>query len=254
MITIIMAGGIGKRMESYLPKVLHTVLIPKDINKQKVPMIIHVIKKAEEINSNKIFIIVGKYKDIIISTIKHYINLGFITGINLDYIIQNVPLGTGHAILSTLPYIHNYKKESALILSGDVPLISLETLNNLIDDNNKLLITELDNPEGCGRIIFNNKKINNIVEEKDCSINEKEIKFVNCGIYQIKVNDLINLIPKINNFNKANEYYLTDIIGLMISHNINIDYYILEKNKQYEIKNVNTKKDLEELNNFIETL
>jgi len=90
-----------------------------------------------------------------------------------------------------------------------------------------------------------------IREEKDCDDNEKKIKFVNCGIYQIKVKDLINLIPLINNKNKSNEYYLTDIIGLMISYSIEIATFILNNESQYEIKNVNTKKDLEELNDYI---
>jgi bifunctional UDP-N-acetylglucosamine pyrophosphorylase/glucosamine-1-phosphate N-acetyltransferase len=89
------------------------------------------------------------------------------------------------------------------------------------------------------------------VEEKDCNQYQKQIKFVNCGIYQIAVKDLINLVPLITNSNKANEYYLTDIVELMVQHNIPIDKFILEKNLQYQIKNINTQKDLEQLNDYI---
>lgn len=98
-------------------------------------------------------------------------------------------------------------------------------------------------PFGCGRILFNvDGKIIGIKEEKDCNEDEKKIKFVNCGIYQICVKDLINLIPLIDNKNKSNEFYLTDIIGLMISNSICIDTFILKNEFHHEIKNVNTKK------------
>jgi bifunctional N-acetylglucosamine-1-phosphate-uridyltransferase/glucosamine-1-phosphate-acetyltransferase GlmU-like protein len=258
MIVIIMAGGLGKRMESELPKVLHLVTCPIDITKSY-PMIIHVINTSVKIGVKKIFVIVGKYKDIIKKTINEYICSTDITDL-IEYIIQEPALGTGHAIKCSLPLLSQYLDKRALILSGDVPLISLKSLEGLGGNGygngnvNKLLITELDEPYGCGRIIFENSDSNKIIgikEEKDCNDDEKKIKFVNCGIYQIKVIDLINLIPLINNNNKSNEYYLTDIIGLMIEKSILIETFILEKNLQYEIKNINTKKDLEELNNWI---
>ena len=242
-----MAGGLGKRMESNLPKVLHEVVSISN-NNIKLPMLIHVIKTSLLLNPSKIFIIVGKYKNIIEETINKYITNNEL----IDYVIQEEAQGTGHAILCSLPQIQNFKHDTVLILSGDVPLISLNTLLNLQGNNNKLLITKLDEPFGCGRIIKdNNNNIIQIVEEKDCTNEQKLIKFVNCGIYQIKVKDLINLVPKINNNNKANEYYLKDIIGLMIKNNINIDTFELKKEYQFEIKNVNTKKDLEDLNNYI---
>lgn len=250
MIVIIMAGGLGKRMESDLPKVLHKVTDPK--NKLiELPMIIHIIKTSIELSVDKIFIIVGKYKKIISDTINNY--LGSIINNLIEYVDQEPAMGTAHAIKCSLPFISKYSNDNALILSGDVPLISPQTLKGLEGENNKLMITKLSNPFGCGRILFdeNTNKIIGIREEKDCNYEEKKINYVNCGIYQIKVNDLINLIPKIKNENKSNEYYLTDIIELMIQNNIEIETYELEEDYQWEIKNVNTKKDLEELNNFI---
>ena len=94
-------------------------------------------------------------------------------------------------------------------------------------------------------------RIIGIREEKDCNDDEKNINLVNCGIYQIMVKDLVNLIPQISNNNKSQEYYLTDIVDLMIKNNIELQTCILDKKSQWEIKNVNTKKDLEELNNFV---
>jgi len=248
MIVIIMAGGLGKRMESDLPKVLHHVICPSDTN-ISYPMIVHIIKTSVEFKIKKIFIIVGKYKNIIKNTIEEYID----SNIHLiEYVEQEPALGTAHAIKCALPTISNYSNDRALILSGDVPLISTNTLIGLDSEVNKLLITELMVPDGCGRILFDAEgKIIGIREEKDCMGDEKKIKLVNCGIYQIRVIDLINLIPQIDNKNKSNEYYLTDIVGLMISNSIHIETSILKNEYQYEIKNVNTKKDLDELNNYI---
>ena len=262
MIVIIMAGGLGKRMESDLPKVLHNVISPFDINKSY-PMIIHIINTSIKLGANKIFIIVGKYKDIIKKTIDDFIKQGNPDELDkldeldkidylIEYIEQEPALGTGHAIKCALPSLLKFSNESALILSGDVPLISEITLKGLCGNMNKILITKLTNPYGCGRILFDNmNKIIGIREEKDCNDGEKKIEYVNCGIYQIKIIDLINLIPLINNNNKSNEYYLTDIIDLMIQNSIPIETFLLENNLQYQIKNVNTKKDLDELNNYI---
>jgi UDP-N-acetylglucosamine diphosphorylase/glucosamine-1-phosphate N-acetyltransferase len=251
MIVLIMAGGLGKRMESTIPKVLHEVVNPENKD-EKLPMLIHVIKTALKANPTNIFIIVGKYKDIIEKEINKYIELNIISN-NIEYIIQQEALGTGHAILCSLPQIKKYNNEQVIILSGDVPLISINTLNNLIEDEyNKLLITKLDNPFGSGRIIWDdNNNIIRIVEEKDCNNDERFIKYVNCGIYKIRSNDLLNLIPKIDNKNKSNEYYLTDIIDLMRKDNVVIKSYELTSQNIYEIKNVNTKDDLDNLNHFI---
>lgn len=253
MIVIIMAGGMGKRMESNLPKVLHKVIHPSNHSIQY-PMLIHVIITSMSLNPEKIFVIVGKFRDIISKEINQYIQQGLISNPDLiEYVEQEEPQGTAHAIKCTLEQIKSYSDNKALILSGDVPLISPNTLENLSNGLvNKLLITELENPFGCGRILLNNfGKIYGIREEKDCNQQEKDIRLVNCGIYQISVKDLINLIPLISNNNRAQEYYLTDIVDLMIKNNITIETCLLEKESQWEIKNVNTKKDLQELNNFI---
>ena len=118
MISIILAGGLGKRMNSEVPKVLHIV--------NGKPMICHVIDRALELNSEKILIIVGKYKEIIKQTIAEYI-----TTDKICYIIQDEPLGTGNAIMSCIPFLKNInttEDQDFLILSGDVPLIKYDTL------------------------------------------------------------------------------------------------------------------------------
>ncbi len=249
MIVFIMAGGLGKRMGSDLPKVCHQVKC--FIDEKFYPMIVHVILTALGINAEAIYIIVGKYKSVIEQVISKYLTPEQFQLIH--WIHQEEPLGTGHAVLCGLPELKSHPNTQTIILSGDVPMITTYTLEELIDNKNKLLITELDEPKGCGRIILNNQdQIEKIVEEKDCTEEEKEIKLVNCGIYQINSDDLVNLLPKITSANKSNEYYLTDIVGLMRESNIPIGYYCLPKDQQFEVKNVNTQKDLEELNDLME--
>lgn len=249
MIVFVLAGGLGKRMGSDLPKVCHQVLSKQ--TGQFAPMIVHTIITALKLNPEAIYIVVGIFRPLIEETISKYLSPEQFALI--QWVIQEEPLGTGHAILSGLEQLKSHPNTPTLILSGDVPLISCETLNNLLESSNenRLLVTELDNPNGCGRIILNEfNQIIKIVEEKDCDSDEKLIKLVNCGIYQFNSDDLVNLLPKITNNNKSSEYYLTDIIGLMIESGINISFHNLVKELQYEIKNVNTLKDLEELNNF----
>jgi len=230
MIIIILAAGEGKRMNSNIPKILHII-------KEK-PMIVHVIEKALLLNPEKILVVVGKHYDSIKNNIDKFIDSEII-----DYCHQTIPNGTGGAILSTLDKIKDYK--DVIILSGDVPLISYKTLYELNKFDNSLLITELNNPFGNGRIIFgNNNDITQIMEEKDCNDEERKIQFVNCGIYKFQINVLMQLIPQIDNVNKNNEYYLTDIVKLCFENNILLNYHILDKLNQLEIHNINTQEDL----------
>lgn len=239
-----MAGGLGKRMNSELPKVLHKLI--------GYPMIIHVIKSSLKLKPKKIVIIVGKYKTIIDNTIKVYLTdyeYSFI-----EYANQEEPLGTGNAVMSSLFNLSLYVEDRALILSGDVPLISIETLNSLCNNNeDKMLITKLECPFGCGRIIFNKEcdKVLDIIEEKESTDEQKNIKYVNCGIYQISISNLLRFLPLIDNNNKSKEYYLTDIVKIMKNHNSPINFYELSPESHFEIKNVNTQKDLEDLNQEI---
>lgn len=234
----VLAGGLGKRMNSSLPKVCH-------LFKNK-PMIVHVIDNALELNSEKIIIITGKYNEIIQETVKKYINIEIFN--KLFFVEQNEPLGTGHAVKCSLK-MYNID-ENVLILNGDTPNLNTELLSKFINDNseNKLLISEVNDSYGYGRIIMNDKnEIQKIVEEKDASEDEKKIKKINSGIYLIKSEYLLKFIPLIKNNNKSNEYYLTDIIEIMINNKINIFGYLIDKKDNNLILGVNT---IEQLNNL----
>ena len=236
-VVLIMAGGLGKRMNSELPKVLHLL-------KEK-PLIVHVIETALKINPIKIGIIVGKYRNIIEMTINKYLK----DTSKIDYIIQPDALGTGDAIMCCKDFLSNYKNSSVTILSGDVPLIKSETLERLNTSLNKslaaILINKLDNPAGYGRIIRDNKQFVKIVEEKDCNKEERKVDIVNSGIYSFKTETILNNISKITNNNKQNEYYLTDIFNFINKKSIDLLYL---ENK-YEVMGVNTPEQLKELEN-----
>tara|TARA_A100001035_G_C27702489_1_gene463181 strand:+ start:274 stop:1065 length:792 start_codon:yes stop_codon:yes gene_type:complete len=233
----ILAGGEGKRMKSTLPKVLH-------LFKNK-PMIVNIIEKSLELNPIKIIIVTGKHNDLIKDTIKQFIDNNFFS--KLVFVIQETPLGTGHAILCTLEkYIDN---EMVLILNGDTPNITTNLLKKFINKNeNRLLISEIDFPSGYGRVVMNaQNEILKIVEEKDASETEKKINKINSGIYYLKSIDLINYVPKIANNNKQNEYYLTDIVEIMVKNNNKINGFLINKEDNNLILGVNT---IEQLNNL----
>jgi dTDP-glucose 4,6-dehydratase len=236
-IVLIMAGGLGKRMNSELPKVLHLL-------KEK-PLIVHVIETALKINPIKIGIIVGKYREIIQETINKYLK----DTSKIEYIIQSEALGTGHAIMCCKDFLSNHKNSSVTILSGDVPLIKSDTLKRLNTSLNKsetaLLINKLENPIGYGRIIIDKEQFVKIVEENDCSKEERKVDLVNSGIYSFTSEAIINNISKITNNNKQNEYYLTDIFNFIDKKFIDLVYL---ENK-YEVMGVNTPDQLISLEN-----
>ena len=241
LLILIMAGGLGKRMKSKLPKVLHKVM--------DIPMVVHVLRTAKKLNPIKIGIVVGQYKDIIKDTILQYEDLKLV-----EFIIQEIPKGTGHAIQCSVPFLERNDSSNVLILSGDNPLIHISTLENLLKYQNKcvLMTTIFDNPYVCGRIIKNNKKFIKIVEERDCDEKEKLIKLVNCGIYKFNNKYLCKNIILLNNNNSQKEYYLTDVIELIKNNEkTEIGLYELPNEEQYQLIGVNTKKQLEELNLFM---
>lgn len=240
-IVLILAAGDSKRMKSDLPKVVHEV-------KNK-PMIIHVIETAIATNPKKIIVIVGKHYKIIKECIESYkIN-------NIEYVFQKYPLGTGNAIMQCkYLFLKNYNT-NFLILNGDVPFIKRETLERLLYNhiNVSIIVTNLINPEGYGRIIKDSK--NNflkIVEEKDCSDMEKKVETINSGIYLFNSILLDKYLTKINNNNQNNEYYLTDIFKIIKYNENHIKFNLLqiELEDQYQILGVNNKNQLNYLNNL----
>ncbi|HET8707659.1 MAG TPA: NTP transferase domain-containing protein, partial [Pseudomonadales bacterium] len=193
---VILAAGKGTRMKSALPKVLHTVAGK--------PMLQHVFDVAEQLQANKIICVIGHGADQIE---KHFANRA------VQWVEQAEQLGTGHAVQQVLPHIG--ADEKVLVLYGDVPLISLSTLKQLlaIPHPYNILTLEMANPHGYGRIIRNEiKEIVAIVEEKDAEPEQKKIKEVNTGVIAINGDLLHKWLPKLENNNSQKEYYLTDLV------------------------------------------
>ena len=232
---IILAGGNGKRMNSAVPKVC-CILGGK-------PMIVHIIERAIETNPKNIFVVVGQYKQIIQNTISDYIQYP------ITYVEQTIPKGTGHALLCCLPHIiSDNEKCRYLILCGDVPLITVNLLNTLLQTKKNIIsATYKDNPHGLGRVITKDKHIlDRIVEEKDCNDIERKINLINCGIYVLHLSDILNTILKIKNNNAQKEYYLPDIFHY-ISEYSEVHIHYIPKCLQYITNGVNTPEQLSEL-------
>ena len=141
--------------------------------------------------------------------------------------------------------VNKYKDYSSLIMFADIPLVSQKSLEEIsgFNENCVLGICHKKDPTGCGRIILDNGNIINSVEEKDCTDDQRKIKLVNTGIYLIKNSLIIKYIYQIDNKNKQNEYYLPDLLLILIKNKYKVKSYLLENEK--ESLNVNTKEDLE---------
>ena len=241
-IVIIMAGGLGKRMNSDLPKVLHKI--------DNEPMLVHVIKQSKLLLPNKIMVVVGKYRRVIEETLMNYIDME-----NICFVDQPEPLGTGHAVQCCIPELKSDNMNTrVLILSGDVPLLQSNTMLKILANLNKvkIAVTEFDDPYGYGRIVEQNNIFDKMVEEKDCNFEQKQIKKVNCGIYAFNSEILCKYLPLLQPNNSQGEYYLTDIVEIIKIHEkINIEMFEFSKEIQIEIIGVNTVEQLGSLESRI---
>lgn len=196
---IILAAGRGKRMVSNIPKVLHKIAGK--------PMIKYVIDTAKKFGADFINLVYGYNAKLIKSTINDE---------SIDWILQKKQLGTGHAIQQVVS--HFSKNENVLILYGDIPLISVDTLKKLHKfkpcDGICILTKKLNKPGNYGRILRKNNLVTKIIEKKDANYNELLINEVNTGLIIANSCDLKRWLKKINNDNAQKEYYITDIVAL----------------------------------------
>ncbi|RZU47788.1 bifunctional UDP-N-acetylglucosamine pyrophosphorylase/glucosamine-1-phosphate N-acetyltransferase [Fluviicoccus keumensis] len=201
---LILAAGKGTRMKSVLPKVMQPLASR--------PLLAHVLKTAHDLESANTLVVYGHGGDVVRN---HF------AGENLGWVLQAEQKGTGHAVQVALPQLPATGK--TLILYGDVPLTSVQTLQLLMDqvrDDNSLglLSVHLDNPTGYGRIVRDAAgKVQRIVEQKDASDTEKLIREVNTGILCVPNRHLHDWLPNLGNSNAQGEYYLTDIIAMAVA-------------------------------------
>jgi len=234
--SIILAAGKGTRMKSETPKVLHTIF-----DKTLVGYVIDAVNKTGLVDEN--FVIVGHQAE----RVEDYINK---TYDNAKTVLQSPQLGTGHAVSMVLPYLKDFEGE-VVILCGDTPLITEDTLKEFIDShhskNSDLTVMSaiFDNPTNYGRIIRNaDGTLNSIVEEKDATSEQKLVKEVNAGIYCLNWAKIKPAFSQLKSNNAQGEYYLTDIIKWANENSMKVDAYILKNNE--EIFGINSKLHLAE--------
>ncbi len=221
---VILAAGKGTRMKSQKPKVLHTI--------SGKPMLFHIIDEASKL-SDDITVVLSHQYDLVKSEIENtYSNIKI-----HKQDTQNYP-GTGGALKGL-----QLSSKRALILNGDMPLITKESLEELASSSAPIAMTilNLEDPNGYGRVVIKDGLVEEIVEQKDCTKEQLAIQSVNAGVYAIDTEILNRFIPQIDNNNAQKEYYLTDIIKMAKESNLNIEPIVVDA-KDY--MGVNSKLDL----------
>lgn len=224
---VILAAGKGTRMFSALPKVLH-LLAGK-------PMVQHVIDTAKHLGARNISLVYGHGGDLLKSTLNEH---------TLNWVLQAQQLGTGHAMQQAAPFFAD--DEDILMLYGDVPLISAETLQKLRcakpQGGIALLTVKRDNPAGYGRILRQEGEVVGIVEEKDAVPGQLTISEINTGILVANGADIKRWLRKMTNDNAQNEYYITDIIAF--AHHEGRKIVAVHPQHIYETEGVNNPLEL----------
>lgn len=227
---IILAAGKGTRMKSAKPKVLQS-LAGK-------PLLAHVLDTCASLSLAKTIVVYGFGGEQVKQAMADY---------TLTWVEQTEQLGTGHAVKVSLDELP--KEGKSLILYGDVPLVSQQTLQRLVEANTKgmsMLTLTVDNPFGLGRIKRDdNGQIIAIIEQKDASDQEQAIREINSGIYCVDNALLHKYLPKLSNNNAQQEYYLTDIVKMAVADGIEI--VAIEPEHDFEIEGVNDRQQLARL-------
>lgn len=232
--SVILAAGKGTRMKSDIPKVLHQIY-----SKTLLGYVIDAVNNTGFADEN--YIVVGHQAD----KVEEFVSSNYK---NAKTILQSPQLGTGHAVSMVCPYLENFKGE-VIVLCGDTPLITSETLKNFIsahrDMNADITVMSaiFDNPANYGRIIRNSEgSIEAIVEEKDASSEQKSIKEINAGIYCLNWEKVKGAFSQLKTNNAQGEYYLTDIIEWGNKLGLRVKAHILENNE--EIFGINSRVNL----------
>lgn len=243
----VMAAGKGTRMKSEkTPKVLHT-LAGRSI-------VMHVLHTAFSLDPQSVHLIIGHEGQQVQEHVSAMASREMLP--KLGWVEQREQLGTGHAVQQVMPCLAGFSGHLA-VLNGDVPLLSPTTLSALwqrhLDGRHAatILTTSLPDPTGYGRIIKNAfGRFLAIREHKDCSPEELAIKEFNTGIYLFDWEHLSRLLPKITNQNAKGEYYLTDILGMLIDENLSVGIHSMEDPR--EVLGINSRKELADVETILQ--
>lgn len=213
---VVLAAGQGTRMKSKLYKVMHPVMGR--------PMVGHVVNAALDADATQVITITGFGADLV----KDYL------GDKSQYVYQEEQLGTAHAVDQAKDLLEG-KEGTTLVLSGDTPLLQAETLKQLMNHHEKenakatILTALADDPYGYGRVIrAEDGLVNNVVEEKDASEEEKAVQEINTGTYCFDNKELFEALKKVDNNNAQGEYYLPDVLEILKANNEKVGAYQLD--------------------------
>lgn len=242
---LVLAAGLGTRMRSNLAKVLHKL--------DGRPLINHVCQTATALAPRKIYVVIGHQGE----DVKRAV-LEELTAENADFAWQTEQLGTGHAVNSARQFLENVES-TLLVLSGDVPMIRVETLAALVQKHHThrgrgaactILTVNLNDPTGYGRVVRDSEGLfSKIVEQKDASDEEKQVKEINSGIYCFNTKKLYAALSRVKNNNAQGEYYLTDVPALLREEGEDVALY--RHNDSHEIEGINNRVQLAEMERIL---
>jgi len=225
-IGVILAGGLGKRMNSHLPKPAHKI--------GDYSMLQHVIHKMVNINIEKIYVIFGQKGELLKESVS--------PNDKIIWVHQDPQLGTGHALQVAFKKIkEDFSSGEILVCNGDAPFIQIETMAKMFEITDcSLLACFVNNPYGYGRILRTpDNQFSNIIEEKDATDEQRKIQYINAGLYCFTFESLNQHLYTLENNNAQSEYYLTDLPPKVGS------VKIIEIDDEEEIFNVNSREQLE---------
>lgn len=201
---LVLAAGEGTRMRSSMAKVLHTL--------RGRSMILHVVNAVRTISPQRIIIVVGHQAEAVRKELD---------GERVEFVLQRERLGTAHAVLTAEPVLEGFDG-TLLVLNGDTPLITAETLRGLVSFHRRsgaaatVLSAELDDPTGYGRVIRDGGgELLRIVEHKDATAEERTVREINSGIFCFECDDLFPALRKVGRRNVQGEYYITDVMDIL---------------------------------------
>lgn len=236
--SLVLAAGKGTRMKSTLPKTLHLVAGQ--------PMVAYVLEAIASLKLQEVYVVVGHKADLVKKSIDHK---------KLKFIVQKKQRGTGHAVIQAKKFLAKVKGD-LLVLNGDVPLITAETLKALIETHKEsnaaatVLTAIMPEPAGYGRIIRGSKgTVVQIVEQKDASPEQLLIQEINTGTYCFNIRRLFEALKELKPNNVQKEYYLTDVIGIMKKKRLPV--YGCQATNYKETLGINTREDLAEVTKII---
>ena len=235
---VILAAGKGTRMKSALPKVLHTVAGQ--------PLIEHVLAAAGRLSPASVTVVIGHHSDTVRGALA--------ARSHIQFVVQEPQLGTAHALLTTEPILRD-AHGTLVMLSGDVPALSAESLEQLVRVHTEsqaaatVLTAVVADPRGYGRIVREGAKIARIVEEKDANESERVITEINSGIYAFEIGGLFSAVRSIGTANAQREYYLPDLVAIYRGEHRTVETVIVAN--EAEILGVNSRLELATVGRYL---